>query len=136
MSYAISAALQGAIFATLSADPTLSGLIGGAIYDALPSGALPPLYVSIGQEVVRQRNDSTGFGAEHRMTIKVVTEVAGFAAAKEVGGAICDALHEKPLTLSRGRLVSMKFVRAQASKIEKGAGRQVDLIFRARVEDN
>ncbi len=136
MSYAVSVALQGAIYATLSADPTLSGLVGSAIYDALPSGALPPIYVSLGQEVVRQRNDSTGFGAEHRLTIKVVTEVAGFAAAKEAGAAICDALHETPLTLSRGRLVSLKFVRAQASKIEKGAGRQVDLIFRARVEDD
>ena len=136
MSYAVSAALQSAIFGALSADPTLSDLVGGAIYDALPSGALPPLYVSIGQEVVRERNDSTGIGAEHQMTIKVVTEVAGFVAAKEVGGAICDALHETPLTLSRGRLVSMKFTRGQASKIEKGAGRQIDLIFRARVEDD
>ena len=64
MSYAVSAALQSAIFGALSADPTLNDLVGGAIYDALPSGALPPLYVSIGQEVVRERNDSTGIGAE------------------------------------------------------------------------
>lgn len=136
MSYAVSAALQSAVFTQLGSDGALGALVGAAIYDAIPAGALPPLYVSLGPEVVREVGDATGAGAEHRLTISVVTEVPGFAAAKAAAGAVCDALHETPLTLARGRLVSLKFMRAQAAKIDKGTGRKIDLIFRARVEDD
>ena len=38
------------------------------------------------------------------------------------------------LPLTRGRLVSLHFLRAQAAR--KGELRQIDLIFRARVEDD
>ena len=136
MSYAVSSALQSAVFGAMSNDATLSGLVSGAIYDAIPSGTLPTLYVSLGAETVQERNDISGLGAEHLLTISVVTEVPGFAAAKEVAGTICDLLHEAPLGLTRGRLVSIKFTRAKAAKIENGSGRQIDLIFRARVEDD
>ena len=45
MSYAISGALQQAVFAALLDDGTLQGLVGDAIYDALPAGTLPRIYV-------------------------------------------------------------------------------------------
>lgn len=135
MSYAVSAALQTAVFGALTGDAAVSALVGNAVYDALPSGTLPPLYVSLGPETVRERGDSQSAGAIHRITISVMTEVPGFAAAKEVAGAVCDALHDAPLTLSRGRLVSLTFQRATAAKIDKATGRKIDLMFRARIED-
>lgn len=135
MSYALSAALQAAVYAALSADPVLTAGVGSAIYDALPAGTLPSLYVTLGPEIVRIQDDKTGGGAAHRFTVSVITEAPGFSAAKEVGGAVCDVLHDADLTLSRGRLVSLRFVRASAGKIDKGTGRKIDLIFRARVED-
>ncbi len=135
MSYAISAALQGAVYTALSADPALQALVGTAIYDAVPSGTLPSLYVTLGPEEVRAQDDKTGGGAAHRFTVSVVTEAPGFSAAKEVGGAVCDVLNEADLPMTRGRLVSMRFLRARADKIDKGTGRKIDLIFRARVED-
>ena len=135
MSYGISSALQAAIFGALSGDAGVSALVGSAIYDALPSGALPATYVSLGPESVRSVTDSTGEGAEHRITVSVVTEVPGFAAAKEAAGAVCDALHDAPLALTRGRLVSLRFQRAVAAKIDNASGRRIDLIFRARVDD-
>lgn len=136
MSYAVSAALQSAIFATISADTGVVAVVGDAVYDAIPSGTLPSLYVSLGAEVVRNQDDKTGDGAEHQFIISVITDVPGFRAAKEAGGAVCDALENADLTLTRGRLVSLRFQRARAFKIDKGAGRQIDLTFRARVEDN
>lgn len=135
MSYAISSALQAAVFGAMSADATVIGLVGSAIYDAVPSGTLPSVYVSLGPETVEAVPDSTGQGAVHKITVSVVTEAPGFAAAKEVAGAVCDVLHDAPLALARGRLVSIRFERAAAAKIDNATGRKIDLTFRARVED-
>lgn len=136
MSYAMSSALQSAIFAALSTDGALAGVVGTAIYDALPTGTVPDLYVALGPEQVQIADDKTGSGAVHLLTVSVVTEAPGFAAAKTAAGMVCDVLHEAPLVLSRGRLVSLRFREARAAKIDKGTGRKIDLTFRARVEDD
>ncbi|MEM8653616.1 MAG: DUF3168 domain-containing protein [Pseudomonadota bacterium] len=136
MTYAVSAALQSAVFAAIASDPAVSGAVGSAVYDALPSGALPGLYISLGPETVRVADDKTGDGAMHRFVLSVVSDAPGFFAAKEVAGAVCDVLHDADLTLERGRLVSLRFERARALRIDKGTGRRVDLTFRARTEDN
>lgn len=136
MSYAMSAALQQAVYAALVAHGDLHSAVGPAIYDATPSGAVPSLYVSLGPERVRIDDDKTGSGAEHVFVVSVVTETPGFASAKAAAGLVCDALHDAPLSLSRGRLVSLRFRSARAAKIDKGTGRKIDLTFRARVEDD
>ncbi|MEM6758422.1 MAG: DUF3168 domain-containing protein [Pseudomonadota bacterium] len=136
MSYAVSSALQAAIYAALTADADLFGLVGDAIYDALPAGTVPETYVALGPEQVKIADDQTGSGAEHRLSVSVVTEAPGFANAKAVAGQICDVLHEAPLTLARGRLVSLRFVSARAAKVDSGSDRSIDLTFRARVEDD
>jgi len=136
MSYAMSAALQSAVYQHLLADPAVSALVGAAVYDALPPGALPQTYVVLGAENVQDRSDSSGVGALHRFTVSVVTETAGFHAAKSVAGAISDALQDVDLTLSRGRLVGLWFDRAVARRTGKaGRIRRIDLRFRARVEE-
>lgn len=137
MSYAMAAALQGAIYAHLAADPVLSGLVGSGIYDAIPAGELPETYVVLGPEDVRDRSTASSAGAEHRLTISVITGVAGFATAKAVAVAVNDALETAQLTLSRGRLVGLWFQRANARRSgPAGRLRRIDLKFRARVEDN
>lgn len=136
MSYALSNALQEAVFGALLANPALEALVDGAIYDALPTGHVPRLYVSLGPETARERNDASGRGAEHRFVVSVVTELPGFAQAKAVAGTVCDILEDAPLTLSRGRLVGLTFVKAAAAKIDNATGRKIDLTFRARVEDS
>ena len=136
MSYAVSAALQSAVFSTVATDPGVIAVVGDAVYDALPSGTLPGLHISLGPENVRAEDDKTGSGSAHRCVVSVVTDVPGVRAAKEAAGAVSDALHEADLTLTRGILVSLQFQRARAFKIEKGTGRRIDLTFRARVEDN
>ena len=133
MSYGVSAALQAAIFERLTADAGLAALVGSAIYDAPPAGRLPPLWVSLGAEEVRDRSDVTGPGAEHRLMISVVGEATGFAQAKEAAGAITDALTGADLILARGRLVGLRFLAARAR--QSGTGRRIDLTFRARTQD-
>lgn len=136
MSYAMSGALQAAVYGALVADAELGALVGSAIYDAIPAGTLPGLYVSLGPEKVRAAGDGDSAGAAHRFVVSVMTDVPGFAQAKAAAGAVCDVLHDAPLSLARGRLVSLQFVEARAAKIDNASGRRIDLTFRARVEDS
>lgn len=135
MSYGVAAALQTAIYQRLAGDVALAALVGTAIYDALPTGILPPLYVALGAETARDRSDQTGRGAEHEFTVSVLTDAAGFASAKAAAAAVSDALVDAPLVLTRGRLVYLNFWRAQAARVGSGDQRQINLTFRARVED-
>ena len=135
MSYALAGPVQAAVLARVKANPTVAGLVGNAVFDAAPPGALPALYISLGPEVVRDRSDKSGAGAEHEFTVTVVSDAAGFASAKAVAGAVSDALVDADLVLSRGRLVGLWFLRAKAVRVGTAERRRIDLTFRARVED-
>jgi hypothetical protein len=135
MSYAVAAALQGAVYQQLQSDPGLSVLVGDRVYDAVPKGRLPDLYVALGPERVKDASDKTGHGAWHEFAVSVISDDAGFQTAKEVSAAVCDALIDADLALDRGRLVALNFKRAVAQR-ERAGRRRVDLIFRARVEDD
>jgi len=141
MSYAIAAALQAAIYARLSGDAALAALVGSAIHDAIPPGTAPGTFVLIGPEEVRDASDISGPGAEHRLTISVISTAAGFQTAKAAAVAVSDALAAPLPALARGRLVGLWFQRAVARRerpAAPGAGevRRIELIYRARVDDD
>lgn len=135
MSYGVAAALQAAVYAQLAGDVALGAIVGTDIFDALPSGALPSLYVALGPEVVKDQSDKTGGGALHELSVSVITDVAGFAQAKSAAAAVSDALVDADLTLTRGQLVSLNFYKATAARVGTGDTRQINLVFRARVAD-
>ncbi|MFT3689371.1 DUF3168 domain-containing protein [Paenirhodobacter sp.] len=135
MSYGVTAALQTAVYQALAADPVISRLVGAAVYDAVPPGTLAGTYVSLGPEDVQDASDKTAGGARHDFVVSVVTSEAGFSQAKEVAAAVSDVLCGADLGLSRGRLVGIWFLKAQARRVEKVNQRRIDITFRARVED-
>ena len=135
MTYALSQSLQEAIYQQLTTDAALAAEVGTAIYDMLPSGTLPGIYVTLGAETVLDRSDISGGGALHRFTVTVVTNAAGFSAAKRAAAAVSDALVDAPLNLSRGHLVGLWFDRATASRLTNG-DRSIALRFSARLEDS
>jgi hypothetical protein len=135
MTYAVSAALQRAVFARLAGDPALSALVGASIFDAVPVGTLPETFVSLGSERVRDASDGTADGALHRIDVSVRTQLPGFADAKAIAVAVSDALHNADLSLERGRLVYLRFLRAEALRVNQGAGREIRMQFGARVDD-
>jgi hypothetical protein len=130
MSYRGSALLQAAIHARLTADPALAGV---AVVDALPPGPAPATFVLVGPEEVRDAGDRSGDGAEHRVTLSVISDAAGFLSAKEIAVHLGAALEAAPLVLAEGRVVSVRFLRAVARRLEAGATRRVDLTFRVRL---
>ncbi len=133
MSYLCAADLQKAVYQHLHADAELVAA-GVAVHDAPPPGTPRGTYVVLGPEDVIDRSDASGPGSEHRFSIAVVSDAAGFVTAKRVAGRVNEVLQDPPLVLARGRLVGLWFHQAQARRIEGGKGRRIELRFRARVE--
>ena len=136
MTYAVSSALQEAIFDLLRNDAGLAAFAGEAIFDQAPAGPLPDLYVTLGEENVRDASDRSGTGSRHLLTVEVTTDSAGFRRAKQAAGAVCDALQDARPSLTRGRLVTLRFDRATARRRDRGETRQIVLRFHARVADD
>ena len=134
MSYAGAAALQAAVYQRLRASSELDTLIGDAISDAAPPGAVTGTYVSLGPEDVLDASDMTGDGALHDFVISVVTDEAGFQSAKAVAAAVSDSLVDATLILARGTLIGLWFVKAKARRVGTASTRRIDITFRARVE--
>ncbi len=131
MSYGMASAFQAALFAHLTALPALAGV---PVVDALPRGETLGTFVLIGAEDVRDRSDASGGGAEHRFVVSIVSDAAGFQAAKALAAAVSDGLVDAAMVLARGRLVGLGFTRAVARRLDEGRVRRIDLTFRARVE--
>lgn len=135
MSYGTSVALQKAVYEHLLADADVVAQLGSAIYDAAPAGTQPSLFATIGSEDVQIRGDGSGSVARYRLTISVVSDAAGFAAAKAAAGAVSDALHGAKPSLDHGTLISMRQERVQASRVSRNKQRRIDLRFEALVDD-
>lgn len=134
MSYRASSALQSAVYQQMANDAALQGLVGSNIYDALPTGTLPALYVSLGPEEAKDYSSKSGGAAHHEFVVSVISEASGFQTAKEVAAAISDALVDAPLSLSVGDLTGLWFVKAKAARIGNDDTRRIDLTFRAAVD--
>lgn len=139
MTYVLAEPLQRAVFDALSGDAALQGLIGSEIYDAplpLDNTTMPSEYVTIGGEVVSNRASMTEDGALHDFEVIVHSNASGFVSSKKIAGAICDVLLDAQLTLSRGQLIYLRFLKARADVGRSPAKRKISLKFRAFVEDS
>ncbi|GAB4269100.1 MAG: DUF3168 domain-containing protein [Pararhodobacter sp.] len=134
MSYQSAAALQSALFALLSGDATLASLVPGGVFDAPPPGTPQGTYVLIGEGEALDRSDVSGPGCEHRITVSVVSDAAGFLTAKQAAARISEILPGATPTLGTGRVVAIWFHTARARRIEGAAVRRIDLVFRVRIE--
>lgn len=101
--------LQKAVFAALSADAPLAGLLGSGsrIYDDVPRGADLP-YVTFGQSTVRDWSTGTDTGFEHLFTLHVWSRVTGERQTHQIMTAIADRMNDQALTLSGFRLVNLR----------------------------
>jgi hypothetical protein len=89
-------ALQGALVTALRAEPTLSGLIGTAVFDAPPRGQIAP-YIVIARHDLLPRDGDDPPGNDHRVTLHIwhpdssrraVLAIADAVAAVLLGGTL------------------------------------------------
>lgn len=137
MSYRAAEALQTAIYRTLSEDAQIVDLVGDAIFDAMPVTAPDGPYISLGPEEAKDASDASGAGAMHEFVVSVLSgsdQSTGFKAVKAVAVAVSDVLESATLTLDRGAVVALWFLKARARRVENGQSRRVDMTFRARID--
>lgn len=127
-------ALQEAVFATLSADATLQGLLGGAaVYDGAPRNATPP-YVHLGEMAVRDWSTASEAGTEIVFAIVVWSRLPGRKEALAIAGRIEALLHDQALAVTGFRLVNLRHLATETARNDKPQGRRAVLRFRARLE--
>ncbi|SFI38555.1 DUF3168 domain-containing protein [Jannaschia pohangensis] len=134
MTYALGECLQVAVYGRLSGDAELNTLISGAVFDAVPE-TTPDLFVALGAERAVGRSDATAGGAVHDFQVSVVTRRDGYLAAKAAAARVSDLLVGADIPLTRGRLISLRFLRADARRDKTAGTRRIDLRFRARLDD-
>ena len=137
MTYALSFALQEAVYAALTGSGELAALVGGRIFDSPPHADAPEAeagpFVTLGEERAEAWGAQGLSGAEHEIEVSVHAGPEGFAAAKRAAAAVAEALVEALPPLATGRVATADFLGARARRAKDG-GRRIDLRFRFKVE--
>ncbi|MEM6971926.1 MAG: DUF3168 domain-containing protein [Pseudomonadota bacterium] len=140
MTYALALPLQQAVFQHLSADPGVTALAAGRVFDAPPQlsgdAEAEAAYAVIGDESVQDWSSADTAGAAHTLGISVFATERSFIEAKRLAGAVSDALIGVHPAMSRGRIVTMRFLSARTRREQQGRVRRIDLRFRALIEDD
>ncbi len=111
-------ALQQAIFARLTSDSALTGLLGGArVFDDVPPRAALP-YVTFAPGTERDWSTGSDAGCEHAITLHVWSRAAGRKETLAIAEAVRASLHEATLALTGHRLINL---RHEASEIRRDA---------------
>lgn len=96
--------LQGAIVQRLKADPAVTALINGRVYDSVPGNAVFP-YVSYGpSDLVTDDADCiTAFSGFHQLD--AWSRGVGYPEVKKIANSVRIALHDADLALPTNALV-------------------------------
>jgi hypothetical protein len=128
-----SAALRAAIHDALTADATLTDLLGGPkIYDEPPRAAVFP-YVTLGEARIADFSAGAS-GEEHQLTLHAWSQQGGHKEAHLIAGALLQALDDAPLTLADNHLVNFRFSIADVRREADGRTYHALVRFRAVTE--
>jgi hypothetical protein len=96
--------IQGEVVKRLKADPAVTALVNGRIYDSVPSTATFP-YVSYGPSdlVTDDAECITAFSGFHQLD--AWSRAVGYPEVKKIADAVRRSLHDAPLALPSNALV-------------------------------
>lgn len=127
--------LQQAIYAALSADSTLCGLIGSPprLYDAVPRSVVFP-YLVLAEDVETAWDSASDSGSLHKVVLHAFSRGSGRKEIKLITVALCAALPASALTLSGHHLVNWSFTEADFRRESDGRTYRATVTFRAVTE--
>lgn len=126
--------IQQAIYARLTGDATLMGLVTG-VFDHVPEDVDHP-YVTIAESIESPDNRHGGFGRSTLITPQVWTRSRGHAQGLEIAGHIIRLLDHQSLSIAGHHTVSVRYELAQPLIDPEPPGdiRRVRLNFRITSE--
>ena len=129
-----SAELQTTIFETLTADPSLTSLLGGPkVFDRRPEHASFP-YLTLGRTAVVDWSTGTEDGSEHILTLHVWAKGGGKAETYEIMDKVAEKLNDATLPMEGHHLVNLRLQFAEARREPDSAAYHGILRFRAVTE--
>lgn len=123
--------VQAAVYARLTGDATLTGMISG-VYDYVPENAAYP-FVVIGEALETPDNRHGGFGRETVITLHVWSQYEGYAQALRIGERVTALLDHQPLTIPTVSHIATRFEFAQTLTDPEPPGNIRHLVLRYRV---
>lgn len=133
MTLAVSWELQKAIHAILVADPTLSSLVSGRIFDRPPQDAAFP-FITLGDTDVEPDGPGSEGTAIHRLALTVWSRARGRRETKEIMSAINQVLQDASPPMPNHVLVSLQLERASVAYASQAEALRGRLVFRAYTE--
>lgn len=124
--------IQKAVYAVLTADPELSGLLVGGVHDFTPETAPYPFLV-VGEALDIPENRLDGFGWQTTITLHVWTQAAGNRQALGIGARVTALLDHQPLTLPGYDHIVTRFEFSQVLVDPEPPGNIRHLVLRYRV---
>jgi hypothetical protein len=129
-------ALQQAVYAAVTDDATLNGLLGGAsIYDDVPERAAFP-FVTFAAGSERDWSTDAEAGTEHALALHAWSRAGGRKEALAILAAVRAVLHDAALTLDGHRLVNLRHETSDVRRSSDGETWQGIARFRAVTEVN
>jgi hypothetical protein len=127
-------ALRKGLHSVLSADASLSAMLGGArVFDEAPRGVEPP-YVTFGDARTRDWSTASDRGAEHFAVVDVWSVQRGEREALSIAARVQDLLDDVALVLENHHLVNLRFVQIETRRENQGRFTRASLRFRAVTE--
>ncbi|MFV0244906.1 MAG: DUF3168 domain-containing protein [Qingshengfaniella sp.] len=136
MSYRDAGDLQAAIHARLTGDTALMALVAGAVFDAVPEGRAPDVYLALGAEEVTETRDHDGAIMRHRIDLSAIGKAESFAQVKAVAAAAEAALRAAPLTAPGLNIMDMWLERVRATRGKHPARRRIDMRITVLLDQN
>jgi len=126
--------LQGLIVQRLKADPDVTALVNGRVFDSVPSGAAFP-YVSYGPTSTEEDDADCIKGASIYVQLDVWSRDVGFPEAKRISSAVRECLHDvDDLTLTDNALVFLNHYQTQTMRDPDGLTSHAAVLFQAFIE--
>lgn len=123
-------ALQQALFAALTASPTVQDVLGARIFDAVPSSApFPYLVLGEGEE-----EDRGGGLTRHRLRLQLWSRGAGLGEVKQIAVAVAECLSPAALVMDGHRVVSRTLTTASYTRRNDGQTVRAQLVFTVLTE--
>ena len=123
--------IQESLYALLTGDATLSGIVVG-VYDRTPEAPDYP-YIVIDNLTSRDWSTRTSLGFNTQVPVVVYSQ-AGTMQLLEILDRIYELVVEGNLTLLSHQLVALKFETHEVKTLEDGVTKQGDIRFRAYSE--
>ena len=125
--------LQGEIIKRLKADPAVTALVAGRVYDSVPQSSTFP-FVSLGAcQTVDTRAECIA-SYEIFQQLDAWSRAVGYPEVKRIEDAVRFALDDAPLELPTNGLVFIQYEDANTSRDPDGLTSHSALSFRASVE--